>query len=56
MITGVFRKGNWDLLGSILKQVKINIKESKEAYWKKLQSKLLQHNIRDVCSGMRKIG
>uniref|UniRef100_A0A1A8RXB6 Reverse transcriptase domain-containing protein n=1 Tax=Nothobranchius rachovii TaxID=451742 RepID=A0A1A8RXB6_9TELE len=50
-----FKEGDRELLRSIQKQLKIKIRDSKEAYRKKLENKLQRNNIRDVWSGMKKI-
>nr|XP_054594182.1 uncharacterized protein LOC107378612 isoform X1 [Nothobranchius furzeri]XP_054594190.1 uncharacterized protein LOC107378612 isoform X1 [Nothobranchius furzeri] len=50
-----FKEGDRELLRSIQKQLKIKIRDSKEAYRKKLENKLQRKNIKDVWSGMKKI-
>nr|XP_054590293.1 uncharacterized protein LOC129154571 [Nothobranchius furzeri]XP_054590295.1 uncharacterized protein LOC129154571 [Nothobranchius furzeri] len=50
-----FKEGDRELLRSIQKRLKIKIRDSKEAYRKKLENKLQRNNIRDVWSGMKKI-
>uniref|UniRef100_A0A8C6NVM8 Reverse transcriptase domain-containing protein n=1 Tax=Nothobranchius furzeri TaxID=105023 RepID=A0A8C6NVM8_NOTFU len=50
-----FKEGGRELLRSIQKQLKIKIRDSKEAYRKKMENKLQRNNIRDVWSGMKKI-
>lgn len=37
------------------KELKVKLKESREAYGKKLESKLQQNNVKDVWSGMKTI-
>nr|XP_054598774.1 uncharacterized protein LOC129163848 [Nothobranchius furzeri] len=50
-----FKEGDRELLRSIEKQLKIKIRDSKEAYRKKMENKLQRNNIRAVWSGMKKI-
>ena len=37
------------------KELKVKLKESREVYVKKLESKLQQNNVKDVWSGMKTI-
>ncbi|KAK0146078.1 hypothetical protein N1851_014660 [Merluccius polli] len=50
-----FRDGDGELLKSVQKELRVRLRENKEAYRRKLESKLQQNNIRDVWHGMKTI-
>ena len=50
-----FRDGNRDEVRRVQGVLKLNIREAKDNYRRKLENKLRQNNMRDVWSGMRTI-
>lgn len=50
-----FRKGNRDEVRRVQEVLKLNIREGKDNYERKLENKLRRNNMRDVWSGMKTI-
>ena len=50
-----FRNGDREEQRRMQKELKVKLKESREVYVKKLESKLQQNNVKDVWSGMKTI-
>ena len=51
-----FGEGNRELLRSLQKQLKVKIRDNKEAYRRTLENKLDLNNVRDARSGMKITG